>query len=489
VLIAIEYPEAGYAETGVVRPLGGRLISDSSSGNFVTRGLGEHVFDGKDGDYLLDSYVAEVYTHSQLAIPVNKKFKLRFYLENYNGKRIGWVGDKVRIYTPVYKAVHETIRCSSYAYSTEDPRVRAACLNDEFHGALDLSTKQPDFSAPHPKFVDDLGCADVQPEVAAPYYAAATETNPVCRDIHHQQECPGGATLTQPACSSKHLPDAALQEICPAPAGAQNVSWDIAATSQARTTSICTYDSDQDALVCDGGSIIRRSGNDRKNDEGAGICPLGLFNKQPLGTSVVQDRVCGFPQLKDIEADFNRKAQQLIPAGVPVTRNVISREYEYHSHVPEDPCLRYIKGEDLKEKPQEYVLGHWVTKDVADSMCKKFAGSCRRVPVSPERYFVEAYEQQVRLGEAQRVGLVAMTTAWPAMRQSCLTGVGSDGCGDVSFSVSPSGQVNGEAQTKISLKLLKLVPGSSEISLSYSASRMAESAIGRQLTGVANNEG
>lgn len=476
VTFQIEYPDNSYLPEGNIRRLGGRVVSDGGNDHFVIRGLGAKRFAGDSSDY------KEIELHNALTIPVNASFRVRFFLQSSNGKRIGWKGAQIRIFTPTYRVTKlESVNCSQLTDSIADHELIKACVSHPFAKTFFEYRARTD--RPQIEPMRDAGCFEKLPELSEVlsseelrngYRLKVVEAvgGSVCANRRKDFECPPGASLEKVVCNNA-FPADDRASVCPAPSNATNITYRTVSKSPSKSSEICFLGNGLESLNCES-KTFNRPAVETDRISPVGICSLALLHTLPMrATSDMPERSCGSSDASESEI-LKAAVVPVPPQGVPISVIREERGELFSATKPVDPCIRFSTYE--KGASRELVCGRQLTKSQAEQCCDKAGGVCRVEEVRRSETERNIHFNALSTDRAVIAANEALDAVWPGGSLECKEASAS-ACSEVAFETSSAGIASGKGRMTVPLRILKFLPGADEVTLTFDGSRVTEEAV------------
>jgi hypothetical protein len=477
VMLALSWRSPSMGEGQV--ELGGRRLGHWGGGNFVPRGLAEmDINSGLRSQYA--DYTEELRLYRELPLlPVDATVRLDFYVVSFNDRRVAWNGNKIEVWLPQYRLVHEQNDCGY----TPDPLV---CALPPQHAPVHyLSfTDGASFSA----VVDGRDTCSIDEAPSAERDLSATIARireealrtGAARPYSFQLRVPTAQGVCAPQISTVscavELPE--YFEGCAVPVTLDAISARCGLSAESNKV-----------LEYRKRSIVRSLRRVRAcSDEALPQCALS--NARRVGSEVYgDDTLCGAatmstsPQMivgpldgttcQDRQGDVRRlyRSRENIPADAPISVVRLPASPRFSSEPPVSSCVPYLSAEGAS---RELLCGRGLSEVAAERCCAESAGRCRKQSVVAPSDPLDGTERLSVLSAAKRRVVEGVQAGYPPVRYQEVCGESELNCLQVTAAVDASeSKAIVSAKVRVPLMLFRLFE-KNWVSVEHSTERLLE---------------
>ena len=444
--------------------LGGRIITDDSSGNFVPRGLARDDISAKVLP-LYASYENELSFYRELPlVPVDATVTVDFYLLSNNSQSVSWRGGALEVFYPKFRFVHESFDCGYSPNPAQCARpglkLKPQYVSLSLTDRLITRKMGDDVCSPH-KLDDvelDERSALVRIEdvarsggyMMAHSFLTPTISDPrVCAPQRRSKRCSSMELEYLDGCEAP-TPSDQLATSCGVSDEEMRTITGIRATfetNQTRTirTRACSDEAMPEcalarARIVDYSPLF----GSKKCDQGRGIVTPQLVIG-PLPQNSCEDRI------DEVRRIYKMKNK--IPDAVEISVTRLPSPPAYSAEPPRGGCVPY---EPARGSSNELICGRGVSDIAVDRCCAASDGRCRKQEVirtgEPEN---GSGDDQVLLATRQRV-VEAVQAAYPPARYQSVCGESDADCLEVRAELSEGGaRASISARMRVGLSLLQ----------------------------------
>lgn len=472
--------------------LGGRLIGQGGSGNFVVRGATlDDIAKSARAPYSPPggAYHEEISRHgSVLLVPVDATVHLDAYLVSLNGGQVAWQGEALELYYPSFAFVPESVPCPLSPYP-------ARC--EQAGHPRPLFATSDAARAPTSRATDETACARTPPEgfqgdpgelfsrLAAKaargealqptkfYQLDGEGPGGLCAPLRRRVQCRGAFREHLKGCQECREveggvalpPGCADPEFQPGRDVVVRVSCERHATGREERRLGCSAQPLPGCAAPNAQEVSRYVWN-----AGAGAsCSRARIHSPPrLVIGPLPESKCG--PSPDIEAEYRRRHQ--VPGQVQISVGSAPAEDSVLPQPPADPCT--VSTPSYKAGPRRS-CGSLLTGDAAAACCSSFSGRCSITPIRVSQAAPRSEPYGVSVERAQRRVADVVQAAYPqASWQPACSGRSPAHCLTVSATHNHSLQsVSVRAQVSVPLRLSALF-GAETVTVAHSESRVLE---------------
>lgn len=460
VMVALSWSSPSMGEGRV--ELGGRRLGHWGGGTFVPRGLGEEDINTDLRAQYAD-YEEELSLYRELPlIPVDAKVALDFYVVSFNERRVAWNGNKLEVWLPQYKLVHERNDCGY----TSDPSVCALQPKEVPVHYLSVTEGAPFVAVAHGGdtcSIDELPSAErnvsatiarvreeaLRTGIARPYsfHLKVPTSRAVCAPRMVTKSCSAELPQYYEGCD-KPTPSDDIASRCGPPTESSTVR-EYRTRFVARSWKRVNACSDDPLPQC---ALSSARKVESVPYTGVSACEVAVTTGAPrmilgpIDTSICQER----------EGDVERlyRTREKIPLEVPVSVVGLPAPSRFSSEPPVSSCVAYHSAVG---DSRELLCGRGLSETAAERCCAASEGRCRRQSVFAPSDPVGDGSRSDILSAAERRVVEAVQAGYPPARHQEICADSEFNCLEVSTALEDSDS-NVVVSAKVHVPLMLLRP-------------------------------
>ncbi len=401
--------------------LGGRAFEHSARGNFVPRGLAEvDINSGLRSQYA--DYKEELSLYHELPLlPVDAIVTIDFFLVSFNDRRVAWSGEKVEVWLPRYRLVHEKNDCGyatdpsvcawppasapiHYLSLTEGAPFDAVARGDDRCALKEDTSAERDLSA----VISRLRVESSRTGTAQPY--AFDLKVPTIRSVCEPKIVTTPCVAESPEYLEGCDPSLTLDEI------ASRCTVSTASTKVLAFTKRPLSRVIKRVRACADGPLPQCASASARRVEsmrygGDGVCETAaIVNTPQLVIGPLDVNTC---EAHEEDAERLYRTREKIPADVPISVVRLPASSRFSPEPPGNSCALSRSAEG---RSGEMICGRGLTEAAAERCCAASDGRCRKqlvlTPSDPTR---DAARVEILSAAQQRV-IEAVQAGYPSAR-------------------------------------------------------------------------
>lgn len=459
VMVALSWKSPSMGEGRV--ELGGRRLGHWGGGTFVPRGLAEADINSDLRAQYAD-YAEELRLYHELPlIPVDAKVTLDFYVVSFNDRRVAWNGNKLEVWLPQYKLVHERNDCGY----TSDPLVCALQPKEVPVHYLSVTEGAPFVAVAHGGdtcSINELPSAERELSATIARVREEALRTGIARPYSFQLKVPTSRTVCAPrvvtkSCSAE-LPK--YYEGCDKPTPSDDIASRCGVPTESRAVreyrtrlvarswkriSACSDDPLPQCALSSARKVESVPFTGERECEVAVTSAAPQMILGPMDTSICQQR----------EEDVQRiyRTRERIPAEVPVSVVRLPAPSRFSTEPPVSSCVPYHSAAG---DSRELLCGRGLSESAAERCCAASEGRCRKQSVfAPSDPSSDGPRLEI-VSAAERRVVEAVQAGYPPVRHQEICGDSELNCLEVSTALEDSdSKVVVSAKVHVPLMLLR----------------------------------